>query len=229
MMIDDETLGAFIDGALDCGEHERVEDCVAREPALAARVAALRALGERIDADFAAIVIRPPPGSLAAPVATRRSMLNSWAPMALAAGFAGLTLGVFGAQWMRDGLLLFPADGEMRAGGMLSAALDGTPSGQTSGQVDLLYSVRAADGSVCRAFRVSSRAAAQEGAACRSGAGWRVVVLAASTSQGSGYVAAGADDTNSVEAAIDALDAGAPLSRIEEQRLIDGRWPPLVE
>jgi len=229
MMIDDETLGAFIDGALDGEDHARVADRVARDPALAARVAELRALGARIDADFAAIAVPPPPGSLAPSGASRGSRLNRWAPLALAAGFGGLMLGVFGAQWMRDGLLLPTADGDIWAGRTLAAALDATPSGQTSGRVGLLYTVRAADGSVCRAFRVSGRAGAQEGAACRSGEEWRVVVLAAAASQAPGYVAAGAEETAPVEAAIDALDAGAPLSRVEERRLIDGRWRPLVE
>ena len=228
MMIDDETLGAFIDGALDGEDHARVADQVARDPALAARVADLRALGARIEADFAAIVVPQTPGSLV-PGALRRSMFDRWVPVALAAGLAGLMVGALGAQWSRGDPLLSPADGGMRAGRTLTAALDATPSGQTSGRVGILYTVRAADGSVCRAFRVSGRVGAQEGAACRSGENWRVVVLAAANSRAPGYVAAGAAETAPVEAAIDALGAGAPLSRVEERDLIDGRWRPLVE
>jgi len=216
MTVDDETLGAFLDGALDTEARAQVTAQLARDPALAVRLAELQALNTQIAADFAAIPIPP--------VLTQtRAAPYRLAAMALAAGLAGVALGLFGAPMLQGQRLLAHVDGDLRARGPLAAALDRAPSGVAKGSVEIVYTVSAADGAWCRAFHVSSRPA-QDGAACRDERGWRILVVTTAPPSIAGYGPAEGEEPTAVAATIEALQAGAPLGRGEEGRLIASRW-----
>ena len=91
------------------------------------------------------------------------------APMALAAGVAGLAIGVGAAGfWPADDLVDLEAG--MIARGGLDRALAGVPSGQSMQaggyRVTPLYTVVAKGGRPCRAFRAQGAELSFEGAAC---------------------------------------------------------------
>lgn len=217
MTIDDETLGAFLDGALEGDACAQVAAQLKRDPALAARLADLRALNVRIDGDFAAIAVPPAPA-----LSETRHAPNRLAAMTLAAGLAGVALGLFGAPMLQGQKPVAHVDDDFRARGALAAALDRAPSAARQGGVEIVYTVQTGDGTWCRAFRVASRLA-QEGAACRDERGWRILVIAAAAPRNPGYGPAEGEEA-AVAAAIEALQAGAPLERVEEGRLIESGW-----
>lgn len=214
MTIDDGTLGAYLDGALDADTRAQVTAELARDPALAARLAELEALNARLRTDFAAIAVPPAPAL--------RTTSYRMAAMALAAGLAGVALGLFGAPLLRSDRMIAHIDGELRASGALAAALEGAPSGAQSRGVAVVYTVQTGDGTWCRAFHMAAERA--QGAACRGEDGWRVLVLASAQPTVEGYTPAESGEPAAVSAAMEAQQAGAPLGRDEEQRLIGRRW-----
>lgn len=227
MSVDDETLMAFADGVLPADRAAEVERAVAADPALAARAERFRAVGMRLRGALDAI--QPPPDMLAraqaaAAANARPRGLPAW-PMAVAAGVAGLAVGAVLMSALGDGGALAPG---MKAGSALTAALDGTASGGATARggrtISVLYTVVAADGRACRAFRVDEAAAAFEGAACRDRDGWRVVVLAGAAPRPSGFGQASTGEPAAVAAAVDAVKPGAPLDAAAEAALIERGW-----
>jgi hypothetical protein len=198
---------------------------VAADPALAAQVARLRAVRARYadlelpGPDAAALMARAKAG-----VAAKATRTPVW-PTALAAGIAGL---VVGAGAMTARLSADPVGPEMQARGVLKAALDQAASGGAVSRgrtrVSPLYTVAAADGRLCRAFRMTRGGRSFEGAACREGEAWRTVVVAAAPTSAGGFAQAGSPEPPAVTAAVDGLGPGAPLSAADEARLIARGW-----
>lgn len=224
---DDETLMGFADDALPADRAAEVAAAVAGDPVLAARVERFRAVRAR----FADLDIPPPDaGALmarakaAVAARERRRAAPAWG-MSLAAGLAGLAIGA-GAMLTRAADPGYGAD--MKAHGVLQAALDGAASGGAVSQGGLraspLYTVAAADGRSCRAFRTEAKGGASEGVACRGEDGWRVLAVAPAATRPGGFGQAGSPEPAAVTAALDALDPGDPLPAVEEAALIARRW-----
>ncbi len=206
----DEALAAYVDGELDAASRQRLEDELAGDALLAARVARAQALRRQIEAAFGAVLDEPlPPRLLAAlrsPVTTTppaaatvvdldraradrsprpgraRPVWSAWSAMA-----ASLLIGVFAGRALWPGT---PADAWASEGGRLLArgALERALTGQTGGPaaapdgVGLPISFAAVDGRYCRGFVLAREALA--GLACRDGARWQVELLAAAPDRG---------------------------------------------
>jgi len=230
--VDDETLMAFADGELSAPAQAAVAAAVAADPRLAARLERFRTVRGLLSGAVRASAPSPPAGLMAA---ARAAVANrgagsgrSWAPaLALAAGVAGLAIGLGAGQFGRDAAFV-DFRGGMTAQGLLEAALDGAPSGvaatRSGATVAPLYTVVAADGRPCRAFRATWPGGAYEGAACREDRAWRLLALAAGPASAAGFAQASGVEPAAVAAALDALDPGDPLDEAAEQALIDGGW-----
>lgn len=221
MSLDDATLMAFADGELPEARASEVAAAVALDPALAARLERFRTVRAKLAGSLDGLA--PPPADLLARAeraqAMRPSPVRIWGP-ALAASVAGLVIGAAAVTALRPAGDLGP---DMAARGALVAVLEATPSGTAAGGMEPLYSVVAADGRVCRAFRtVGGRT--YEGVACREGDGWRVLALAEAPRRPTGYGQASGDEPAAVGAALDVLQAGAPLSAAAEAGLIRRGW-----
>ena len=72
-MIDDETLMAFVDGALDEAAAQRIAEAIDTDPALAARAERLMQMGSLLRDSFAAPMQEPPPPHLADMIRAHKS------------------------------------------------------------------------------------------------------------------------------------------------------------
>lgn len=222
MSFDDATLMAFADGELPEARATEVATAVARDPALAARVARFRAMRAKLAGSLD--TLSPAPDLLArareAEAARAAARPRMWGA-AIAASVAGLVIGVAAVTALRPAGDLGPGLG---AQGELLAALERRPSGEAAGAVRPLYTVVAADGRACRAFRRRDGARAYEGVACREGDGWRVLALAEASPRPGGFGQASGDEPAAVTSVLDALRAGEPLSAAAERKRIAARW-----
>lgn len=222
MSIDDATLMAFADGALPDPRAAEVAAAVAADPALAARVERFRIVRGRLAGALDGL--SPPADMLAraaqAEAARTTTRSRAWLP-AMAAGVAGLVVGAAAIAALQPAGPLGP--GQV-ARGALRAALDDAPSGAPRRGVEPLYSVVAADGRACRAFRTADGARAYEGVACREGAAWRVLALAEAPPRAAGYSQASGDEPAAIAATLDTLQPGPPLSTAEETARIRAGW-----
>jgi anti-sigma factor RsiW len=126
------------------------------------------------------------------------------------------------------------AGGVMVAGlgdGAIPAALMSTPSGEETeltGAEERLRAIatfRSADGRLCREFEVDSAAAGTTTVtvACHAPGGWQVNFAAVSPLAGDGYAPASSMDA--LDAYLDGIDAGQPLSEAEESEALRGLQP----
>lgn len=231
---DDETLMAFADGELDDERSAEIEAALGADPGLADRVAALagaRALvrelhapladlpvPKELEARVAAMAAGKPAGATVTNLASRRRTSRStlW-PMAMAASVAALVAGPLG-------FLLQPGAERGEAVAVaeplpaaLSAVLDRLASGASEtlaggARIEAIASFRDPAGGLCREFEIE-RDAALVAVACRSGDDWRVAFAVSAPSDG-GYAPASSMDA--LDAYLDAVSAGPPLSPEEE-------------
>lgn len=229
----DERLMAYADGEGDAAERAAIERAIAADPALARRVAAHRALRERLHAAFDPVLAEPLPQRLldatagSAPVidlAAERGR-RRWQPMHWGALAASLCVGLLiGRLWQpaaRDAALAWIGDAAVAAG-PLAAVLETAPSGP-EGAARLSFVDRA--GRYCRGFALG----AQAGLACRAAEGWRIEALAATEAHEAGasgpaYRQAGSALPPAVLAAIDARIAGPALDATAERAAIAAGW-----
>jgi hypothetical protein len=224
MSIDDATLMAFADGELPAARAAEVATAVAADAGLAAKVERFRAVRGKLAGALDGLA---PSADLleratAAEAARTAARPRVWGT-ALAASVAGLVVGAAAVVGLR------PAGGDIGADyaarGALRSGLDRTPSGAAAGGVEPLYTVVAADGRACRAFRTTRGGArSYEGVACREGEIWRVLALAEAAPRAGGYSQASEDAPRAVEAALEGLRPGDPLPASAEQALIARRW-----
>lgn len=244
-------IAAFMAGALDGADAARIAQALETDPA--AQEAAER-LAEGagpnpadalLRAAFAAPMAEPVPARLTASVLAEPGKVASlprrgggprpmaWAPAAMAAGVA-LALG-FGAGFSLRG----PAQGPQAvaalsvgaASGAALAALETAASGAEREGLVIAASFRDAAGRHCREFeaRGPDGLPAAAGVACREGAGWRVLAMAAvaapEAAPGDGsYAPAGGAGGDALGAVLDSLGAGPALSPEEEAAMIAGGW-----
>lgn len=221
MQIDDETLMALSDGELDPARADELRRVIAADPALQARLRQFEETRRLLsglrgqptgEEDPLAATIRaaatdaPPP-----PVLPQAANLNRRPWLAVAASAAVVALGLGWWQWSGrapSGL----AEAEL-------AALDSLPSGEVVALSDgsrlaMIASFRDGAGALCREYETLGADSARIVLACRDEDGWQQRFAATGAVEGDHYSpASGADP---VEAALDAIGAGAPLTPEEE-------------
>lgn len=242
-MIDDAEIGAYVDGELDAAAVARVEAALANDPALAARVAAQRALREQLRSRFTPVLDEPVPQALRATVerhAPRRSGRSPaerlrWNWREWSAIAATLVVGVLlGPYVMRASqpLPFVSAGGRVVAIGALEHALMRQPSGGGEAEGDgpaIGLSYRTSEGVYCRTFAMNLGPA---GVACREWGEWVVEVLArnprarhAASGQET-YRQAGTAFPEAVRRAVEASIDGEPLTADQEAELTRRSWRP---
>lgn len=223
MTPDDATLMAYADGELDPLTAKRVERAIAADPALAARVAAERALRDRLVCAFVNIADEPAPAALTAQLTSnvvplRRPAAPQRRWIQAAAVAAALVLGVaIGRNWQSGPLDV--SGGRLAASGGLATALNDDLSGG-SGATRIIASFRATDGNYCRVFMTH----AIDGVACRDDAGWSVrYTVAPKPGDQTAYRQAAAPAPGLMAAAQDMM-AGEPLSQSAERTMRGTGW-----
>lgn len=242
---DDETLSAFLDGALPQAEERRLRARLAAEPELNRRLEALRRADAAVRDAYAPIVDEPLPESVVRVLGGnvirlgRRSPVLFRLPVAIAAGIA-LAAGVLSTYVLlpRPGsvsaLDLLASGGTVHRGTALYGVLETRTSAESTTVGRDLSAVprltfRNSAGEYCRQVDVAGQHGAAQAVACRGDGAWRLEVAsfaAAEPRRGAGaYRPASAADDPVIVSAIDAMIAGAPLGREEERKLIANGWP----
>ena len=252
MNFDDETLMAYADGELDADSRRTLEQAMAADPALAARVQQHEALRRRVGAAFDATLAEPVPERLlqalqagaAGPAAvvdlaqarSRREQAQVAAaqPRRAAWGWArwgGMAASLLLGVVIGRAVLPVPSGGAdlaeatMPARGALAQALNNAAGG--SGNPDAKVSVRLSfidrKGRYCRAFESTGQA----GLACRDGATWQVQALVsapAGSPPGAGMRQAASPLPPALLGEIDQRIAGEPLNAAAEQEARRKGW-----
>ena len=244
MTIDDDTLMAYVDGELEPEQWLALEQALGQDPALAGRVAALRALNTRLSAAMAGELAKPVPERLLNAVRTApagaarlvdlgaRHITRSTGPWprwgAIAASVAlGALAGIVGLRVSNDSVLEL-VHGRLAARGELARALERQPSGMaTAGaRVQVNLSFKDSNGHYCRIFGMRG-SDAFGGLACRDGSGWAVDTLAplpATTVRGSELRAAASEIPQRILQSLDTRIAGEALDRNSEQAALANGW-----
>ena len=247
MTITPEEIMAYVDGELDEGARARITLAALTDIALADRIAAERALRNRLQAHYAPVADAPVPSpwvdsigratarpepeviNLAAvrdrkaatlPLA-QRWWTNPWSGAAIA---ASLVLGVFvGTQWQggQDGVPVIARDGALVASGDLARALDTQlASAQNGAPIRIMGTFRRSGGDVCRAF-LGSQAS---GIACHAGSGWQLQHLLPGSARGdAAYQQAGAQDAE-LMAIAQGMAAGDSFDADQEREAKSKGW-----
>ncbi len=244
MSFSDETLMAFADGELDESTRRLVEQAMRQDPEVAAKVARHKALRSKVFGAFAHTLDEPVPAHLKqatqpskvvrldAVRAARREALArrrwSWPEWgALAATLVvGVLAGVFGLKGVQGEPQLATVvgkDGALVAQGRLAQALSqqlaSAPAADSGIRMGVSFVAR--DGAYCRSFMLG----AAGGLACRSGAEWKVPVMAETAGGVSGaYRQAGGELPAVVLEAIDQRIAGQALDASAEQAAVQQGW-----
>ncbi|HEY3516147.1 MAG TPA: hypothetical protein VGL98_03800 [Gammaproteobacteria bacterium] len=243
---DDDALSALIDGALPSDEAAALRARLEREPALAARLAAMERANRAVRDAYRDVVdeplpqrvldlLRAPPARVANVVdlhARRpRRALPAWLPQAAAAGVAlaiglglGFGLGQRSEQSPAAGLLA--STGRVAPGSALHELLESVPSGEArsldGATAEARFTFRTQGGVWCRELAVSAGAARNAAVACRRDGGWRVDLVGVEAAAGEVYRPAGGDAP--VREAVDALIDGEPLEPDAERVLVERGW-----
>ena len=226
--MNDEDFYAWLDGELDGDAAASMAARVAGDPALAARAAQHRALGDRVRGAFASVIadnVAPPRMTADVVDLTARRTphargfgLPQWAAMA-----ATLVVGLVAGQ-----LVGGSSDGpvEQRGGTMVAAAsLDRALGAQLAsagndGPIRVGMTFRSRDGAICRSFTDGGAS----GLACRDGDAWRLEgLLAAPQSPNGDYRMAAGEDPR-LAALIEDRIAGEPFDSVAEKAARDANW-----
>lgn len=253
MKISPDTLMAYADGELDAATRAAVALAVAADPALAAQVAAHQAMRVRVRAAFDAELSEPLSQRLrqaaqfaataeVVDLAERRAAQAVVPPLAVAreragSGWlawggmaAGLMVGVLLGRLELPGSDLAPTtvssgtSGVLVSTGLAEALGTQLASAPTEGAVAVRLSFIDRDGRYCRAFELTGQA----GLACRSGDGWMVQALVASTQSSlgaeGGLRQAASPLPPALLSEIDQRIAGDPLDAGAEQKARSRGW-----
>lgn len=238
--LDDEILMRRVDGELTPDEVARVDASAQRDPAVAARLAALRSTRtvareafpttqDARDADLARMIRSAP--AKASPLAGLGAMLADafaprraviWGGLATAAFVGGLALGPLLDD--RDAGLRIEDGGVLVDAGLVRVldtglAADGADSDGRS--VGLTF--RDQDGAWCRTFNVGK--AGVSGLACRQNGLWAMRVMAPLEQAGGDFRTASSEMPAAVLDVVDATIIGETLGGVEEAAARDRGWP----
>jgi len=242
---DDDALSALIDGALPSHDADALRARIARDPKLAARLAAMERANRAVRDAYRDVVDEPlpervlellrTPQSRAAGVVDlaarrRRRALPVWVPQAAAAGVVlaiglglGYGLGQRSSEAPSAGVV---ATGPVAPGSALEALLESVPSGEPreldGATAEARFTFRAQAGDWCRELAVSSGTSRNAAVACRRDGGWRVELVGVEAAGGEVYRPAGADTP--LREAVDALIDGEPLEPDAERALVARGW-----
>jgi len=242
---DDDALSALIDGVLPSDEAAELRARLDRDPALAARLAAMERANRAVRDAYRGVVDEPLPERvldlLRAPQARAnvvdldarraRRALPAWLPQAAAAGVAlaiglGLGFGLGHRSERSPSAGLLASTGPVAAGSALHELLESVPSGEAreldGATAEARFTFRTQGGDWCRELAVSSGAARNAAVACRRDGGWRVDLVGVEAAAGEVYRPAGGDAP--VREAVDALIDGEPLERDAERALVERGW-----
>lgn len=248
---DDLALSAYLDGELPQDEADRISERLAREPALAQRLEALRGGDDATRRLFAKVDELPMPQRVLdllnekgqAPVDSkvvsfpvRFARQYFQLPVALAASVA-LLAGFMVSALLRDtgsgaGQLPFLAAGEIAADSGLHEQLESGIGNETrtsgSGfRSQLLLTFQDTSGDYCRQLRIATETRSAQALACRRDGTWRLETLDFDDGlvPGGQYQPASGATSAAVTAAIDALIGGnEPLDVAAETRLVENGW-----
>lgn len=220
MSITDPMLAAYADGELDEAGRRTIDEAVAADPALAARLASHQALRQALAGAFNPVIEEPVPQHLLdaatrAPVVPWTRSPRLWAPLA-----ACLVVGLaIGAGLPRQSLI----GPDMAAHGALAKALEhrATADGQNGGAVRIGLTYREKGGGrFCRTFQTRTMA----GLACRNDKTWRVQMAVPDATQSDGDFRTAAGLPPVVMDQVQAAIAGQPLDAAGEKAALAARW-----
>jgi len=238
---DDETLMRRVDGELTFAAAAAIDDAATADPALAARLEALRSLRtlarealplapDPRDRDLARLIAAAPPsrlGGAAGLIGALRGAFTPryaplWAGLAAASFVLGLSVGWLGARAPGAGFAVGP-EGTL-ADAALVRVLDTrvTADGADEQGRSVGLTFRDADHRWCRTFQ--SGQAGVAGLACREADVWRLRALAPFQPASDDLRTASADLPAAVLAAVDAVLAEDPLDAAAEARARDAGW-----
>lgn len=246
MKFSEETLMAYADNELDAKTRTAVEEAMATDPEVAKRVAQHKALRGKVRLAFDNVIEEPTPQRLidaargvpavrregnVIPLRRKAAPPRAWPQWASIA--ASLIVGVIIGQAMLRGSgsdLVTSRGGQLLANSVLSHALSeqlaSTQTDQSAVHVGVSFKSKA--GTYCRTF-TAHESTTLAGLACRDHEGWRVQVLAQTTStpdNGLAYRQASSDLPKSVLQAVDDSIAGDPLNAAAETAARDKNWNP---
>jgi hypothetical protein len=237
MKYDDETLMAFADGELDEARRAEIAAAIARDPELARRVDAHRAMHARVAQAFSRVLGEPVPEKLRAAAMNRGTVVNfpgagardaksRWSASHWTAMAASLLVGMFIAWRVfspAEPLLVTRGDA-LVAAGALAAALDSQLASNQSPGSDVLIGVtfRAREGGFCRSFVLATQRTA--GLACRADGDWRIAATALTDAQKGEIRQAGSALPPAIAAAVDERIAGTTLDAAEERDAQASGW-----
>lgn len=220
-MLNDDLIGAYLDGELDAERSAMVEQQLRADKGAAARLERMRAADDVLKRALPAARISQDDALAASilaaqPFAHRRDWALRIAALAAAAVF-GLLIG-------RGASNDAPAPYAISA--QEARLLDTQPSGRvteiSTGAFEVVLSLQSEAGDVCRQFRLTRDMQSTDVLACRRGVEeWRMVAAATAASV-EGYVPAGANSP--LDAAIEALGPVQALDTVQEGEQISSGW-----
>lgn len=225
-----EELAAWADGEIVGARALFIEASVEADPGLQAKVAAHRALKDRLAQHFAPIAQQPVPERLTSLLSTKeaevvdfaaaktrietRRWLPRWSFVAGPALAASLALAVFLPRGGTD------LSAEGYAGTQLASVLDTQLVAEQGGAADtrILLSFQNEGGEFCRAFANSDAG----GIACHDDTGWRIETTGdGSAASGTEFRQAGASD---IMAEAQEMAAGGALDAAQEATAREAGW-----
>lgn len=218
MIIDRETIGAFVDGELSEIERRRVEAALVDNPVLAQQVEAERRLRTLLKARFDPISEAPVPERLEQTVREGAKVVplprrSGWAAPQWAAIAATLVLGLL------LGRQLHPERDPLLATGPLAQALETqlASAQPPNASVRIGLTFKAHDGAWCRTFEQKRL----DGIACRQDGSWRLRQLSAGPEQVTEYRQA---RSGGIAAEAQDMAADAPLDAEQEHVAVASGW-----
>jgi hypothetical protein len=228
---DDEELMAYADGELDDARRAEIAAAVARDPDLAKRVDAHRALRARVSGAFAPVLAEAVPDKLRAVAisgrgtvvqfrsAVTRDESPQWPARTWMAMAASLVVGLLIAWRVfspTEPLMVAGGDA-LLARGVLAAALDTQLASNQSRESDVLIGLtfRSRDGTFCRSFALPAQQTA--GLACRAGEDWRIAATAVTELPSGEIRQAGSALPAAIAAAIEERIAGEVFDAAAER------------
>lgn len=235
---DDETLMAFADGELDEANSLALEQALAKDEALAERLAVFLDSRRLVGDALKPLIDEPVPGALLASVrkmaedaqrqGTPQDNVVSFRPKhqqptarrwltPVAASLVAVVTGVIGFSLGR----MEPSTPD--AGAEIAAALNREASGRdvtltaSSTVLHVVASFRDERGELCREYELKQPESSTLTIACRQNGTW-ATRLALATPRADGYVPASSQET--IDAYLSSIEAGAPLSPEEERAIL---------
>lgn len=236
----EEEVAAYVDGSLNETDAARVRALLASDPAARAAAEEIERSNALLRRAFDDVIAEPPPARLRAAilgepgkVAFLRRRPSTWTPVAMAASIAllvGVGLGL-GGGWIGGAGTGQIALGDAPSASPLQIALENRASGTAvNGRITPMLTFRDKAGRYCREFEAADDRPGELtfGIACRTApAVWRVeiVVQAQEPTEGrEGFAPASGPAAEALDAALDALGAGDPVTPATEAKLIRNGW-----